>query len=44
MAKHRHGSMNIEVQEKTFAAFVTWITRTAIVTIVGLILLAMING
>ncbi|WP_102109041.1 aa3-type cytochrome c oxidase subunit IV [Oceaniglobus roseus] len=41
---HKHGSMDIEVQEKTFAGFVTFATRTAIVIVVGLILLAIVNG
>lgn len=44
MAKHSHGSMNIEVQEKTFAGFVTWVTRGTVAIIVGLILLAIVNG
>ena len=44
MAKHSHGSMDITVQEKTFNGFITWVTRTTIVIIVSLILLALING
>lgn len=44
MADHEHGSMDIEVQEKTFAGFVTYVTRGIIICIVALILLAMING
>ncbi len=44
MAEHKHGSMNTDVQEKTFAGFVTFATRTGVVIIVGLILLAMVNG
>ncbi len=44
MADHKHGSMNIDVQEKTFAGFVTFTVRTVIVIIVALILLALING
>ncbi len=41
---HKHGSMDIEVQEKTFAGFVTWSVRTVIAVVVTLILLALING
>ncbi|SPJ23517.1 aa3-type cytochrome c oxidase subunit IV [Palleronia abyssalis] len=44
MAKHSHGSMNIETQEKTFDAFIKWVTRTTIVIIVALILLGLVNG
>ena len=44
MAKHSHGSMDIEVQEKTFEGFVRWTVRTVIFIIVALILLALING
>lgn len=44
MAQHKPGTMNIEVQEKTFASFVTWVKNTTIFIIVALILLAMING
>ena len=44
MAKHEHGTMNIEVQEKTFAGFTSFVTRTVVVIIVALVLLALING
>jgi hypothetical protein len=44
MAEHKHGSMNTEEQEKTFAGFVTFSVRTVVVIIVALILLALING
>lgn len=44
MAKHTHGSMDIEVQEKTFAGFIIWVTRGTIAIIIGLILLVIING
>lgn len=42
--KHTHGSMDISVQEKTFASFMNWVTKTTIVIIVALILLYFING
>lgn len=41
---HEHGEMDISVQEKTFDGFVTFVTRTVIVIIVALILLALVNG
>ncbi|KKM27752.1 hypothetical protein LCGC14_1571540 [marine sediment metagenome] len=44
MSKHSHGSMNIEVQEKTFEGFIAWVKWTAILIIVSLILLALVNG
>ncbi len=44
MAKHSHGSMDIRDQEKTFNAFVTWVTRSVIAIVVALVLLALING
>ena len=44
MADHEHGTMETAVQEKTFAGFVTFVTRTVIVIIAALIFLALING
>ena len=44
MAQHEHGSMDISVQEKTFARFVTFLTRSVIVIIVALILLAIVGA
>ncbi|MEM1351762.1 MAG: aa3-type cytochrome c oxidase subunit IV [Pseudomonadota bacterium] len=40
MADHEHGEMNIEVQEKTFDAFMKWTVRTVIVICVILIWMA----
>lgn len=42
--EHKHGEMDITVQEKTFAGFVKWVTYSTVIIIVALILLAMING
>ena len=42
--KHVHGSMNIEVQEKTFEGFLSFVGRGVAVCIVALILLYLING
>ncbi len=44
MAEHKQGSMDITTHEKTFSGFVTFVTRTVIVILVALVLLAMING
>ncbi|PVA07346.1 aa3-type cytochrome c oxidase subunit IV [Thalassorhabdomicrobium marinisediminis] len=44
MADHKHGEMDIEVQEKTFQGFLTLSARAAIAVIVALILLALINA
>jgi hypothetical protein len=44
MGEHKHGEMDISVQEKTFDGFMKYVTRGVIVILVFLILLAMING
>lgn len=44
MAEHKHGEMDISVQEKTFEGFMSMVTKGAIIIVVGLVLLAMING
>lgn len=44
MAKHSHGSMDIETQEKTFNGFVTWVKWSVIVIIALLIFLWLVNG
>ncbi|MDC0739088.1 aa3-type cytochrome c oxidase subunit IV [Cognatishimia sp. SS12] len=41
MAEHEHGSMNIEVQEKTFTGFIKASTWVAGVSIFILIVLAL---
>lgn len=40
MAEHEHGSMDTDVQEKTFNGFMTWVTRTSIAIVVILVLMA----
>lgn len=42
--KHEHGSMNIDVQEKTFAGFAKFTTYFVISTIVFLVFLALVGG
>jgi len=44
MAEHKHGEMDITVQEKTFEGFVKWSVRSVIGIAVFLILLAMVNA
>lgn len=42
--KHEHGSMNIDVQEKTFDGFMKTVSWAVVLIIVSLILLYLING
>ncbi|KAF0676426.1 aa3-type cytochrome c oxidase subunit IV [Profundibacterium mesophilum] len=44
MEKHRIGTMDISVQEKTFAGFIAWVKWTTVAIIVSLVALALING
>ena len=44
MSDHKHGEMDITVQEKTFDGFVTFTIRTVIVIILAVILLALVNA
>lgn len=44
MAEHKHGDMNIDTHEQVFEGFIKMVTRAAIVIVVGLVLLALING
>ncbi|WP_272004706.1 aa3-type cytochrome c oxidase subunit IV [Roseovarius sp. ZX-A-9] len=44
MAEHKHGEMNIDVQEKTFNGFITWSTRVALFSIAALIFMALVNS
>jgi len=44
MAKFKHGSMEIDTQEKTFAGFIKAVTWSVILILVFLVLLAMVNG
>jgi hypothetical protein len=41
---HVPGSMDISVQEKTFAGFVTWVKWGVIASILVLIFAALVNG
>lgn len=44
MAEHKHGEMNIEAQERTFAGFVKAVTWSVVAIIVTLLLLAALNA
>jgi len=44
MAEHKHGEMNIDVQEKTFNGFINWSTRVALFSIAALIFMALVNS
>lgn len=44
MAEHEPGSMDITEQEQTFESFVRWTIRAVFAILIGLILLAIING
>ena len=41
---HRHGSMDVSMQEATFHRFMTLATRVAIAVVVLLVVLALVNG
>lgn len=44
MADHKHGTMNTDVQEKTFAGFIKASTWVAGVSIAVLIFMALVNS
>ncbi|MBT9244688.1 aa3-type cytochrome c oxidase subunit IV [Gemmobacter fulvus] len=44
MAEHKHGSMDIQVQEKTFEGFIKLVTWGAALSIGVLIFLALANS
>ena len=44
MAEHKHGSMDITTQEKTFEGFITFTIRTVVVILIAVVLLAMFNA
>ena len=43
MAEHKHGEMDISVQEKTFDGFMNMVTKTTIGIIVLLVFLALLT-
>ncbi|KAA0912135.1 aa3-type cytochrome c oxidase subunit IV [Aquicoccus porphyridii] len=44
MSEHKHGEMDIKVQEKTFAGFVKFMTWSVVVIMFLLIFIAMVNA
>ncbi|HBB83359.1 MAG TPA: aa3-type cytochrome c oxidase subunit IV [Sulfitobacter sp.] len=44
MAEHEHGSMDYDAQEKTFDGFMTFVTRSVVVILAILVLLALFAG
>lgn len=44
MAEHKHGSMDITEQEKTFEGFVTWTIRVVVVCIAIAVFLAIFGA
>ncbi|MEM9425911.1 MAG: aa3-type cytochrome c oxidase subunit IV [Pseudomonadota bacterium] len=44
MSEHKHGEMDISVQEKTFEGFIKWSKNVAIFSICVLIFLAIFNS
>ena len=43
MAEHKHGEMDIHVQERTFEGFVKWVGWGVVVIFAVLIFLAIVN-
>lgn len=44
MAEHKHGEMDIRVQEKTFDGFMKSVTYVAVACILLLLFIAAVNG
>lgn len=44
MSDHKHGEMDISVQEKTFEGFTKMVTYGAVISICVLIFAALVNG
>lgn len=44
MAEHKHGEMDIDVQEKTFDGFIKVVTWTVVAIIITLIFMALVNS
>ncbi len=44
MSEHKHGEMDISVQEKTFNGFMSMVTKGAIICICVLIFIGLVNG
>jgi fumarate reductase subunit C len=44
MAEHKHGTMNIHAQEKTFNGFISFVTKSVIVILVVVVFLALVGA
>jgi len=44
MSDHKHGEMDISVQEATFNGFISMVTKGAIACILLLIFIGLVNG
>ena len=44
MAEHKHGTMNINAQEKTFDGFISFVTKSVIVILVLVVFLALVGA
>ncbi len=42
--EYKHGSMDIRVQEKTFAGFIRWVTWGTVVIFIVLVFMALANA
>ncbi|SNR34508.1 aa3-type cytochrome c oxidase subunit IV [Puniceibacterium sediminis] len=44
MAEHKHGSMDITAQEQVFSGFISFVTKSVVVIICLVVLLAIFNA
>jgi hypothetical protein len=44
MAEHKHGTMNINGQEKTFDGFISFVTKSVIVILIAVVFLALVGA
>jgi hypothetical protein len=44
MAEHKHGTMNIHAQEKTFDGFISFVTKSVIVILIAVVFLALVGA
>ena len=44
MAEHKHGTMNINAQEKTFDGFISFVTNSVIVILIAVVFLALVGA
>lgn len=44
MADHKHGEMNIDAQQKTFAGFIKAVTWSVVAIICVLVFMALVNS